>query len=63
MIVAPGAVAVTPARGCYPGLRVLYSPPVSHYVADGHLFSLSPRILELGYSYLSSLEFWDFGAG
>ncbi|MGA2025661.1 MAG: IclR family transcriptional regulator C-terminal domain-containing protein [Syntrophobacteraceae bacterium] len=28
--------------------------------ADGRRFSLTPRILHLGYSYLSSLPFWDF---
>lgn len=28
--------------------------------ADGRHFSLTPRILDLGYSYLSSLPFWDF---
>ena len=27
---------------------------------DGRRFSLTPRILDLGYSYLSSLPFWDF---
>jgi IclR family pca regulon transcriptional regulator len=27
--------------------------------SDGRMFSLSPRILELGYSYLSSLPIWD----
>jgi IclR family pca regulon transcriptional regulator len=30
------------------------------YVAfDGRLFSLRPRVLELGYAYLSSLPMWD----
>ena len=28
--------------------------------ADGRRFALTPRILDLGYSYLSSLPFWDF---
>lgn len=27
--------------------------------SDGRLFSLSPRVLELGYSYLSSLPVWE----
>jgi len=27
--------------------------------SDGKLFSLSPRVLELGYSYLSSLPVWE----
>jgi IclR family pca regulon transcriptional regulator len=27
--------------------------------SDGRRFSLSPRVLELGYSYLSSLPIWD----
>ncbi|HEV8419936.1 MAG TPA: IclR family transcriptional regulator C-terminal domain-containing protein [Actinomycetota bacterium] len=27
--------------------------------SDGRLFSLRPRVLELGYSYLSSLPIWD----
>lgn len=27
---------------------------------EGRRFSLTPRILDLGYSYLSSLPFWDF---
>jgi IclR family pca regulon transcriptional regulator len=27
--------------------------------SDGRLFSLRPRVLELGYSYLSSLPVWD----
>jgi IclR family pca regulon transcriptional regulator len=28
--------------------------------ANGRRFSLTPRILNLGYSYLSSLPFWNF---
>jgi IclR family pca regulon transcriptional regulator len=28
--------------------------------SEGRLFSLSPRILDLGYSYLSSLQYWSF---
>src|SRR5207245_11015510 len=27
--------------------------------SDGRLFSLRPRVLELGYSYLSSLPVWE----
>jgi IclR family pca regulon transcriptional regulator len=41
--------------------RILLTLQTLGYVgADGRLFSLTPRILELGYSYLSSLQFWDF---
>jgi IclR family pca regulon transcriptional regulator len=41
--------------------RILLTLQALGYVgADGRLFSLTPRILELGYSYLSSLQFWDF---
>jgi IclR family pca regulon transcriptional regulator len=41
--------------------RILLTLRALGYVtADGRLFSLTPRILELGYSYLASLLFWDF---
>ncbi len=40
--------------------RILLTLKALGYVAaDGRLFTLTPRILELGYSYLSSLQFWD----
>jgi len=41
--------------------RVLLTLQHLGYVrADGRRFSLTPRILELGYSYLSSLSVWEF---
>lgn len=41
--------------------RILLTLQTLGYVAlDGRRFRLSPRILDLGYSYLSSLDFWSF---
>jgi IclR family pca regulon transcriptional regulator len=33
---------------------------LGYVAADGRRFRLTPKILSLGYSYLSSLDFWDF---
>jgi IclR family pca regulon transcriptional regulator len=41
--------------------RVLLTLQTLGYVHhDGRRFRLSPKILDLGYSYLSSLDLWDF---
>src|SRR3954453_14523376 len=32
---------------------------VGHVRSDGRLFSLTPRVLSLGWAYLSSLNLWD----
>ena len=41
--------------------RILLTLQTLGYVAsDGRRFRLSPKILNLGYSYLSSLDFWSF---
>jgi len=32
---------------------------VGHVRSDGRLFSLTPRVLSLGWAYLSSLDLWD----
>ncbi|SOE01569.1 IclR family transcriptional regulator domain-containing protein [Blastococcus haudaquaticus] len=32
---------------------------LGHVRADGRLFSLTPRVLSLGFAYLSSLNLWD----
>ena len=41
--------------------RLLYTLCNENYAAtDGKLFWLTPRILDLGYSYLSSMELWGF---
>jgi IclR family pca regulon transcriptional regulator len=41
--------------------RILLTLQTLGYVAlDGRRFSLTPKILSLGYSYLSSLDFWSF---
>jgi IclR family pca regulon transcriptional regulator len=41
--------------------RILLTLQSLGYVTlDGRLFRLSPKILSLGYSYLSSLDFWSF---
>ena len=41
--------------------RILLTLQTLGYVhAEGRRFSLTAKILDLGYSYLSSLSFWDF---
>jgi IclR family pca regulon transcriptional regulator len=41
--------------------RILLTLQTLGYVSsDGRRFQLSPKILNLGYSYLSSLDFWSF---
>jgi IclR family pca regulon transcriptional regulator len=41
--------------------RILLTLQRLGYVsADGRRFRLTPKILSLGYSYLSSLDFWEF---
>ena len=32
---------------------------VGHVRSDGRLFSLTPRVLSLGWAYLSSLNLWE----
>ena len=41
--------------------RILLTLQTLGYVrVDGRVFRLAPKILNLGYSYLSSLDFWSF---
>src|ERR1043165_5573532 len=40
--------------------RFLYTLEVLGYVrSDGRYFSLQPKVLDLGYSYLSSFHIWE----